>query len=1589
MKINSNAGFSIDSGDNTPSFSLPPVMVGESGVIIEANNISFVFSQEAADSIFSLPPTSRGIFIDDATIHLPKDISVALPSDIHLDDLFIGNGGFYGKVAGNWTPQLSSDGKSFSGNGAGNICGIPFGLKSISLEFIQNSFVESSLHGTMILPFFDGPIDVEICLANDGDFAVNISSSDDGSLIKLTKADLLELSLLNIGFAYQDNLFSITLGGKIKPLIGNLDWPEVDIKALTIDSDGNVKIDGGWIEIPKQASLDFNGFVLELTKIGFGKEDDGSKWIGLSGAVTIVDAIPMRGGVEGLKLIWTADNRFRMEIGGISVAFEIEDILSFNGKVFFIDEPAVKGFKGGIKIVFHALNGMSLDGQFIAGKKLDSPKFNFFYMFVAVDLPVGIPLGATGAALFGFKGLGGVNVKPNKLDTENWFENDDGSDGFYLKHPVGITDVEKWTYEKDNYAFGAGLVLGTASDNGYTFSGSVLLIVLIPGPVILIEGKGNFLKDRSQLNDDPFLRMLAVIDGRAGTLLFNCAAQYKYKDDGSVISVSGGTEVFFNFNNPNDWHLYLGQKSPESKRIKARILKLLDANTYLMIDSNKFEMGVWAGFKKNWKFGPLRVKVSAWLQSILGMSFEPVQAWASITMSGEVKLTAFGKGIGLSVYTHLACTTPNPWYLGGEFKVKLNLPWPLPDPKATIKLEWKNNAAPPIPIAIADLGVEHLKVSEKWMLGDSTIEQSPVVPLDARPVINFAKAVEDSILMGGSDINNPEPETVDKYKYKYKLVKVKLSKKSKIEPSVWTTVSEKNINGNFNEENFYGEWLVSPGASSAEKATFKPSNTKLMLWANTPFDITRDIDNNYSMIYQLMDLRHESYPCHQKTQLEMTCTDFRLLNESEYAPVLFHEDLTFFCAHYKILIKNEKVTETYLCLSDLYVKKENQDFFKIQILPIIDKLDSMNTKHKGPLLIISPEERGFVSLFFLQKWTGSIYIINRNQEIIDSIESNGDYLDESYKFQQKHISAIVLYGNFKLLKICSASMEEVEAFEFKKLTAKYKKNTVEKTWGEHLGAILDPMHYYKLQVETQTMRKKGNGSWQTWNHDKAAYFQTENPPGCFIPSSPHLYSTGSVESEEAELDNIDRTQYPHGGALTDLSVYIKETIPQQVSSNEVQVPFYRSYDVGVKFNVSNKHFETAGYIERMYLMADLPLSIHLLDNNNNPVSDKNGDELILDNPWGKNIETNLTREEKQWGRILNSNCEYEIILEEEQYAEELLAKSKELVLGAKTLYKARVMAGNLYTVYEFSFITSQFSSFIHHIHSFSNKLWDFHKLENNSAIDTTGLNGSIGNKDFEELNLIFGLGIRDYPDDFEILLLNDENNTYGLLLESPEPIDWNRVTTEFFHKGSDEEITECLSDVKLIDAQLQGSESENFNNEYIDILIKEKNDLSGCTVLCKKTDEQDFSIYYTFGENEIFQTGAIIRIHSGKESEYESSEIEHLFKTDPEGVAKSVFDADIVAIKINDKSGILLHEHSFMKYSIAERINKNRYSIVHNQDYTKSFLFIEDNNNIYSSFEEGRYKLSFIFKRKMTGAMELKRLGSSLHPEKTYIEFEI
>ncbi len=350
--ISLSAGIEIDQdltitfmGGN--SFDLDPVMIGNSGVVVEGE-IAFDLSEnEALPESLELGFTEawKGVVFRAVTIHLPDDINVAmLPNDLTFENFHIGNGGISGDISGSWSNAFDENTGTFTGDGIGDLFGIAFALKELGLSFFQNTIAGSVIKGSLIIPFFDLPIDVDLGLTNDGDFTIALSNPD--GLLTLEKENIISIAVTSLEFIKENNTFSVKLTGKITPLLAGLNWPSFELKGLTIGSDGTVKVEGGWIELPDQKALDFHGFQIEIAKLGFGSDEiDGVlyKWVGFSGGIQIVQALPMRGGVEGLKVMWAVDVNgqplFKLKIGGVYLSFEIKEVLTFDGSVYFIDEP--------------------------------------------------------------------------------------------------------------------------------------------------------------------------------------------------------------------------------------------------------------------------------------------------------------------------------------------------------------------------------------------------------------------------------------------------------------------------------------------------------------------------------------------------------------------------------------------------------------------------------------------------------------------------------------------------------------------------------------------------------------------------------------------------------------------------------------------------------------------------------------------------------------------------------------------------------------------------------------------------------------------------------------------------------------------------------------------------------------------------------------------------------------------------------------------------------------------------------------------------------------------------------------------------
>ncbi|MFL6192744.1 MAG: hypothetical protein ACJ75H_01130 [Thermoanaerobaculia bacterium] len=545
---------------------------------------------------------------------------------------------------------------------------------------------------------------------------------------------------------------------------------------------------------------------------------------------------------------------------------------------------------------------LEIDGTLVIGSvKGPQGRYNFLGVYVDGDFPAGIALASTGLAIYGGAGLFALQMEPDKHADEMWFSIDHSKSYFHRGTP-GITDIKaKWKPTKGSFAVGLGITLGSLPDSGYSLNGKLLLAIVIPGPILLLQGAMTFLKKRVGGQDEGKFRALAVLDGRASTFLIGLDAEYKTGKGGELIEISGSMEAFYSFNDPTAWHLWLGKNEPRSLRIRALFAKLVEANAYFMLDAHQLALGVWYGFNHGWNFGPLSIRLEAWVDGNALVSFKPSQFHGDLWLHGLVDLKAFGFGFGIVLDAKITADLFKPYHLRGEFSVGIKLPWPFKKKKlgARIVMEWgPRKHGPPLPLPVATIGIEHLKSSVTWPLQRGTFllpsyddgegfltapgtytEPSeaavPRVPVDARIAVTFGRSVHDEAKVGSNlQAISPDAEVIGDPKIggvlsvRYVLDGVTLERKVN---NGWQTVASSPKTAGSGPPPLWGQWAIVPQLPDAGAKPPNPGQTKLLLGAKTPFEFNRHTGASWE---EWVSDALPGYPCIPVQPGEETCFGF-------------------------------------------------------------------------------------------------------------------------------------------------------------------------------------------------------------------------------------------------------------------------------------------------------------------------------------------------------------------------------------------------------------------------------------------------------------------------------------------------------------------------------------------------------------------------------------------------------------------------------------------------------------------------------------------------------------------------------------------
>ncbi len=910
-EITMAAGIIIDQDwnvtfDGANAFTLPPVMIADSGFVLEGE-VALDFSETTQlpeSAALGLPASWRGVVFRTLTAHLPQAMTEAVPvASVAFNNFHIGSGGVSGSVTLNGAA------------GAGQLAGFPFSATAFGIELRQNTLTGVSLAGNLTLPFFDAPLAVDVGFDLQGNLTVGLTGAGGAGLVTLDKPGLLTMQLDSVTFQRAGDVFGVTLGGKLTPKVGGLDWPTFGVEALTIDNKGHVTIEGGWIELRDQYVLNFYGFQFSISRIGFGTATSGDRWIGFNGDLKLVDGLTAGASVEGMRINWspTGAPNPHISLEGVGVEFDIPDVLSFRGFVAMREpEPGVFRFDGDITLEL-VTPELSIDGQLVVGYN-KCEDFTFFAIYVAVELPVGIPLWSTGLGLYGIAGLFALNMEPGRKPEEAWYEIPPGESWYHRNPPgVGVANLRKWDDTEGSLGLGAGITIGTVVDNGFTFAGRMLLAIVFPGPIIFVEGRANVLKPRSSLDDEPVFRALLVIDGREGTLTAGLDAKYSIADGGELIDLHGSLEAFFDFTDLSAWHLYLGIDEPRERRIGADIFfRIFHADSYFMIDAHRVKTGAWTGVEKNWKFGPLRVTIEAWIEGNAELSFKPVHYQSSLSLHGGFAVTVFRFGFHLGATATVAAGVFDPFHIKADFNVTVGLPWPLPDFDVDFSLEWGPEPTPPLlPVPVKEVAIGHDIVTTTWPLAAGSLllpdmnagapqpeffdnqpptlvnpdqppppaAALPVVPMDGRPEITFGRSVHDDALAGA----NAQPQYVSAVPAGWSRLGDPAHNQGPvlIRPALtelrldgwtgggWQGIAQAGTGPDpATPGKLYGSWMPVPSEPGGGTG---PGQTKLRVWSKTPFSFTRHTGAAWTDSFLAT---YPNYPCIEVPRDRRDCCDF-------------------------------------------------------------------------------------------------------------------------------------------------------------------------------------------------------------------------------------------------------------------------------------------------------------------------------------------------------------------------------------------------------------------------------------------------------------------------------------------------------------------------------------------------------------------------------------------------------------------------------------------------------------------------------------------------------------------------------------------
>lgn len=1331
ITFDSASGVSFEAGAGLRI--VDPVMIGDTNVIIESADIELNL-----DGTGSAPAGAeagwKGLMVNEAAVRVPE----VFAGTFTASGLGFGSSGVTGTIGGNF--GLTCAGGSCSGDLAGGIFGLEGGIESISLSLQQNIPSACAIIGQLYLPFFEceTPLGVSIGISSDGAFAVSLSNATDG-IASIDVGPLGVLQLNGIAFGtLEDATAYVELAGSLDLAeIGGIDMPEVSVNGLRITSEGDISMaSSSGITLEQQVIIDLKGFQIEIDAIGFGTEDD-KNFVSFSGGIKLTEVLPMGVSAKGLRVLWLKEpeaiadgdsvDDIARKLGltvtceGVGIEFEIPNVLSISGSISFDSDNERFTGKGALSLI--SLD-MTIDVAFIVGKApgASGEDYRYFGVQIETQLPFGIPLGNTGIGLFGFAGLFAQNMAPLTVegvegfsfetgDTREMTYVEDSFDWYKDWYRPSSGFYEPWTPQEGAFGFGVGVVLGTQPDNGYMISIDKALVFAFPGPIIMLQGKGNILCARTALADEsktPIFSSLILFDGNEKSILAALGMDYMLPaagetGEGGILDAHALSEAFFDFDDPENWHVYLGEKEKE-KRIRAEVFRLFEADSYLMLENSGISAGVSIGIDKSFDFEVVSAGLKAWLSGDAIVTWAPQYLAGNVDLDADLWFEAFGFDFSMSAHAGIAAQTPTPKELEVDLEFTLDLPWPFDPVDVDVSMRWyEEKESSPISPLIDGASMRDFMTTDSWTLTLGTADLAGAtsvtdiepylsagsdalsggMPLDARPAVTFTRNVVDNTGVA-SDVPVVGLEDGGDHEYGYELSYVALHK--------WDDDAE--------------SWSGPLDVTGYWQETGEDAATMLELLGDGPFSFCR---NNSSMAsgdpadappywtpftdtYLAVHAGGSGYP------IDLTPTDLDF-EDYDAGDVLGTHTL------------GSVFSGTRTAASVLV------DGAGVKALPIHVSLDTPPTPTSIRVTFPEPFQLQKMKFYGMKSVTPAWVEITGTHADGTSVavRPRFDLPNASTEFampvELTNLAAIVITGRNAYL----------EAFTYVPQSTLDAAGDMSEDAADLLEEreCFEPDTIYRLSISANTYTDTRISDFipaaATGTETRYCFFKTEGPP-------------------------------------TELTPYVAAEVPASVAS-----PHYAGYDLTLEFNQN--------YVRTMY-GADIELEV--LDENGAAATDDAGNAVAFETGW-QTIAADAAYTTKVY---LGALADAGVNVPADTTVENDILHAR-ITSGNALPPGKRLEARFSYPDYDdpihtIVFTTSRYADFTALVDDFRDEAW---RETMDSAPAATVLT------DFDAALEAFGLGRRNVPaqPDVTAFYATDRGATVALLLEIPEPVEWERV----------------------------------------------------------------------------------------------------------------------------------------------------------------------------------------------------------------------